>query len=356
MWSLLFCKFLLINGVIASNYSWDMSQDKTQQCNAYSGVCKSTMSFSSMFSQFCDSADKIKDDQPHMHPQCMIGFTRPHQKITCAQTRTSSCVVRGLSERPSLWKVWSSRGGEDVSDSSLLLARSLVSGTDTSCSNKARTEPPSNSADIIFLGDSVMSQMAQFFICDLLRAGARGRGSLAVASFNHTFAELTLPLSPHTSSHSPPARASDDTIVRIHNKQFNIPCIHSGGVGHCADPKGSVSEVMVATGHSPHKEDITRNFVFSLLKNYSSPKVLRCTDDGSVECGDTSFSLDGPLYIVFNYGLHIHIRNRGWALRGMARALLDFAKSVHNSGAAHKVHLLVRETTSQSFWFSPGID
>ena len=213
-------------------------------------------------------------------------------------------------------------------------------------------------ADIVFLGDSVNSQLAQYFMCDLLGLGVSGSGDVAAASFNHTTAIFTLPAPPSPTPNEPSPRHS---TLRVHNKQFNLPCIHSSA---------TCREVTAALGVRPDPsvgltaqtaqilEQITFDYVTQLLINYSSPKVLSAASSpspGSI----TDASETGRVYIVFNYGLHVHQRSAHWAFRGMARALVAFAaarRQLETGGGASQrvVKLLVRETSSQAFWFSAG--
>lgn len=231
--------------------------------------------------------------------------------------------------------------GADISHSSLELAKQL---TGSVCSKSQPTE----GADIVFLGDSVSSQMSQYFICDLLGLGAVGTGGTTVAKFNHTYAEFTVPSSIGKSS-----------LLRIHNKQFNLPCMHANM--RCNIPKGS-EESPRTHGASLAKEELVFSYVSDLLDNFT-----KCVQDSVSGCPSISNSesfpslhvtTSRPLFIVFNYGLHVHGRSRVWAARGVARALTAFASKhydlMRNDRNTRKVFLLYRETSAQSFWYSVG--
>jgi len=202
----------------------------------------------------------------------------------------------------------------ESADSSLDLARLLT---------RINRNTVGNSTDrtitnVVFLGDSVTAQLAQFFICDLIRAGVKSPSpeNLIVRSFLPTISEFVIP------SGLSPGSIGDNTF-RVLNQQFNLPCIHTTH-DLCDDSSGS--------------ELLSYNYITELLHNYTT---------------DTLSSLDPDArqhtYIVFNYGLHIRSKHRSWVLPGMAKALVWFANSQRNKS----VTVLYRETSGQAFSATP---
>jgi hypothetical protein len=218
--------------------------------------------------------------------------------------------------------------------------------------------------NIVFLGDSVSSQLAQFLICDLLREGQRQRQrqrhgdapavtdassqgrreDIVVRSFNRTVASFMVRL-PGTGRGVRERRG----LLRVHSQQFNLPCLQNNRSGMC---------------HLPRDQTVFE-YVTALLDSYTAlslpPPVPPGTARRTVLTSDaTSFRgahmptyphADTPTHtmIVFNYGLHIP-RKYAWIIRPMATALLQWAKAVPR----HVMSLNYRETSSQSFTGSPG--
>jgi hypothetical protein len=204
--------------------------------------------------------------------------------------------------------------------------------------------------NLVFLGDSVSTQLAQFLICDLARAGVHPASSdstdLLVKAFTPSVAEFHLAasslsslldsthrvldeLSPssqaHLNSHhsnSMTAHGETIDILRIHNVQFNLPCIHYF-------PQGC--DTLEST------KELTVSYLTSLIENYtrlSSPESYERT------------------VIVLNYGLHIRPKHSQWAIPAMVKAYLRIAMKYHNRPNAEGVPqavFLFRETSSQVF-------
>lgn len=200
--------------------------------------------------------------------------------------------------------------------------------------------------NIVFLGDSVNSQLAQFLICDLLwqgrnagstapssasaaatvsstveleavlgRGGGGGTSSdLAVRGFNRSVATFRVRLPTSSGSHEP--GGAWNSILRVHNQQFNLPCIQNNRSGKCSLPM----------------EKAVFDHVSALLDHYTRPLAPR-----------------EHTAIVFNYGLHIHLKY-AWTVRPMLAALWTRAREL----PPEEVAFYFRETSSQSFTGSPG--
>lgn len=181
--------------------------------------------------------------------------------------------------------------------------------------------------DLVFVGDSVSTQLCQFLICDLLRAGASftSGSHLAVRSFEHTVAELSISAATRAIAEgkNPHNLTSQKQIIRLHNQQFNLPCVRSAPPPECASPGGG--------------EESAYLFTSSLLRNHT---VL------------ATASPTATTYVVFNYGLHLKLKSRSGAIPGMLRALVDVARERRAEG--RPVHFFFRETSSQTFTSSDG--
>ena len=86
-------------------YTWSDSADKEPFCKMYSAY-GSVPHLLHEYTVYCDVHSHSRKRTTISLPQCEIGFTRPAQKITHTRTRTESCTIRGLNDRPGLWKAW----------------------------------------------------------------------------------------------------------------------------------------------------------------------------------------------------------------------------------------------------------
>ena len=162
------------------------------------------------------------------------------------------------------------------------------------------------------------TQLCQYLICDLLRAGAtHAEGPApAVRSFDHTIAVLKL--SGLAGNASAATRQSQRTI-RLHNQQFNIPCMRKEFSGLCSAAEGERS---------------TYEYLVELLRNHSR----------------RSANPSGRSFVIFNYGLHLKEKTRSWSVPSMVRALVDVATEFRHKN----VTFLYRETSAQTFSYSDG--
>ena len=287
---------------------------------------------------------------------------------------------------------WSIDGNTDENEHSLargLFSRHLVDREDSLIGGLAEEEgveeegrekrprlpPPSHvpitTQNIVLLGDSVSSQLAQFLICDLLREESRapplpaapgpasatsialsqprGGGGVAAAhsdedegagsggktdephngkrsnkvvqTFNRTVANFWVPLS----RHQPSGRASTVRLglLRIHNQQFNLPCLQNNRSGKCFVPKEQA--------------------VFDHVTHLLAPFIALQPTPPQTAASHTH------TMIIFNYGLHIH-RKYMWTMKPMLAALLQQASALPQQ----YVSFYFRESSSQSFTGSPG--
>ena len=179
--------------------------------------------------------------------------------------------------------------------------------------------------NIVFLGDSVSSQLAQFLICDLLRQKGDGwtkdndesskdGNQWTVKTFNRSVASFDVRFG------SPLNHSSG--MLHIHNQQFNLPCLQNNRSGKC---------------HLP-REQAVFNYVSSLIDPYVA-LTLNSLNPSFVHTA-----------IVFNYGLHIH-HKYAWTVKPMLMALWHHARSTEH----HGVSFFFRETSTQSFTGSPGM-
>lgn len=191
----------------------------------------------------------------------------------------------------------------------------------------------------MFLGDSVSTQLTQFLICDLARSGVQSvsshstdllvKGFVPTVSVFHFTASSLSALSGSTnrfltkfSRANTAADGETQYVLRIHNQQFNLPCIHYF-VPDCQTSQSS--------------EELTANYLTSLIENYthfSSPQTYERT------------------VVVLNYGLHVRPKHSLWAIPGIAKAYLRIAKRYHkllNAEGLPQAIFLYRETSSQVF-------
>lgn len=196
------------------------------------------------------------------------------------------------------------------SDTALYLARTLVQLPTNKVFTPQISQTPVPVTNIVFLGDSVSTQLCQYFICDLLRAGASysSRHTLAVRSFDHTVSELII-----TSN-------TGDALLRVHNQQFNLPCLRSIDTRTLCDS-------------DKYAEQSSYIYTKELLLNHTAPVATKGT----------------RTYIIFNYGLHLKLKSRVWAIPGMMKAFVEVARATKG-----KVTFLYRETSSQTFSSSEG--
>jgi hypothetical protein len=289
-------------------------------------------------------------------PQCDIGFIKYGFWVETARRQIPQCVVRGTQDRVGYQFSWADLPLES-SDASIDLARDLT--RDRPSSSPALASSPTVTTNLVFLGDSVSTQLAQFLICDLARAGVPSVSSYSVdllvkgftpsvSEFHFTdssLAALSSPAPSHQpqppSSHHrslfqkkhrpgsvPASPLSSATahetkrILRIHSAQFNLPCIHTFPAG-CESLET--------------RERLAEDYLTALVENYthfSSPLSHERT------------------VIVLNYGLHLRARHSKWAVPGMVRAYLRIGRrhqGLLNAEGLPQLLLLYRETSSQVF-------
>jgi hypothetical protein len=112
-------------------------------------------------------------------------------------------------------------------------------------------------------------------------------------------------------------------LLRLHNRQFNLPCLHSAHDG-CDDRLQS--------------EKLSSVYIQKLLLNLTHPLT-----DLPSRSTQTIF--------LFNYGLHVLTPKIGdWSLRGMIDGIM---KTIQEQRVTN-VTFLYRETSSQVFASSKG--
>jgi hypothetical protein len=114
--------------------------------------------------------------------------------------------------------------------------------------------------------------------------------------------------------------SSSMKLLRMYNRQFNLPCLHDIHEG-CDD-------------HF-HSEQLSSVYVQRMLLNISSSP-----SDHSI--------------IVFNYGLHVLTpKIAAWSLHGMIRGIMKSIQMLASQGS--KASFFFRETSSQVFASSEGL-
>jgi hypothetical protein len=224
--------------------------------------------------------------------------------------------------------------------------------------------------DLIFLGDSVSTQLCQYLICDLIRLGLPlSTQQSQVQSFHHTITEFSFSFSffdqylLRPNQHSlPPSLLSSfyqrKNILRIHNKQFNLPCMNLTHPDcHHLLPAVTSSEQ-------------SRNRGIQLVSNYLKKMIQTFTNisyldhqSSSLSSSSSSFSFPSSsreIILILNYGLHLKKAHRSWAIPGMVKGILEEAKRFMKPKSSTlsfqplQVRLLWRETSAQAFGYSKG--
>ena len=236
--------------------------------------------------------------------------------------------------------------------------------------------------DLVFLGDSVSTQLSQFLICDLLRLKIPTSTPLftTVESFNHTTTEFHFTSSiinnylqnrtKHeinkkffkSKQHTQQEQSSDKIkSLRIHNKQFNIPCVNIYGSNECLE--------ILQTSHG--KNQIihhTTHYIYKLLQHFLNTtnldlNLINKVSSIKVSSGWNRIGLEEKekrreVYIIMNYGLHLKKIHRPWAIEGIIKGLyqqqMRLLKQSIYQNIPIKSYLLWREISTQSFGYSDG--
>jgi hypothetical protein len=236
--------------------------------------------------------------------------------------------------------------------------------------------------DLIFLGDSVSTQHCQFLICDLIRLGlplsTRDQHS-QVESFHHTITEFTFPLSflNRYLLIPDPLTVDDHTsrmILRIHNKQFNLPCMNlthpdchdllssSLPITTSASASASLSVAQQQRRSPPRGAQLISNYLKNMIETFTNISYL---DHQSSSLSPSpslspSSSFSREINLILNYGLHLKKAHRPWAIPGMVRGIFEEAKKFTKpmsspfSSQPIRVRLLWRETSAQAFGYAKG--
>ena len=285
--------------------------------------------------------------------QCKLGFVRKKIWAEVERQQKKSCVSRGFRDRKGIMSSWTDdesgvygedRGGLAQSLFNKQLLHDTGTGSVEGDDNKSGCHGPTQ--HIVFLGDSVSSQLAQFLICDVLRelmntsthttmmhppscvadymtrhenvtSSPYLQDDMTVKYFNRSVADIAVPF---WQTHSLSEESIKWGFLRIHNQQFNLPCLQNNRSGKCYYPK----------------EEAVKSYVSNLLASYTSLQGIYT-------------KARSHTMIIFNYGLHIP-RKYTWTVKPMLSALLEQAK-LHSG---KYVTFYFRETSSQSFTGSPG--
>lgn len=174
-----------------------------------------------------------------------------------------------------------------------------------------------NITNILFLGDSVSSQFFFFMLCDFSYSQrfvvSPLRWMNRSCQFCLSYVDIWLPKYPHN-------------ILRLYNRQFNMPCIHDHHPGCLENEK---------------MEQISAIYIHNLLQNLTD--FISTTRNFPIF--HQSMTLSEQTIVIFNYGLHIlSAQIADWSLRGMIRGIFTFL-----SGQPKNVTFFYRETSSQVF-------
>jgi hypothetical protein len=349
IFSFLFCNSSFLS--LSPSDPFLLSSPNSSICSFFTSeeFCYSSSSsqLHSLRQQCSDESAYLSLDLLKSHPQCRMGFSRVGFYANSLQIQEDKCMNRGYSDRNHLYSRWNSLQLTSL-HSSIDLLFSLFSNSNSSI------------VDLIFLGDSVSSQLCQFLICDLIRLGiplSSPPEHSQVQSFNHTITEFSFSFSFLNrfllKSHKSQNRQK--RILRIHNKQFNLPCMNLSHPDCRHFLSSSVSSSLSPPSLpslSAHRDDgihLISHFMKNLIHsftNVSSWTHQRATSSHSPSPSPSS------LYLILNYGLHLKKIHQSWAIPGMMVGILEEAKKFKKKRP--EVHFFWRETSAQSFGYSKG--
>lgn len=175
--------------------------------------------------------------------------------------------------------------------------------------------------NLIFLGDSVSSQLFNFLYCDLIQSTHLQSNLIQWVDKPCQFCLSYVDFWELSST----SKIEKTKILRIYNRQFNLPCLHDSN-NECDNGKQS--------------ELLCFQFIQKLLDN-----ITRITLNlGNSKSSQTIF--------IINYGLHILSKDlASWSLNGMLKGMIHF---IHHQNYYNNNNMIFfyRETSSQVFSLS----
>lgn len=240
-----------------------------------------------------------------------MGFIHKNMSFSTTRTQIPQCIIRGPRDRQSLYNVY---GTQHEAIKSLI--------------NSLLIEDSNQISNLIFIGDSVTVQFANFFVCDAMRAG------ISYTSQSRHIDESVSKFSHHITEYMIVNNRSENRILRVHYQQLNPPCLRRPQDSACAN--------------SSFASDSTTRYVYAILDHFRHSNNL-------------SSCFGQRNYLLFNYGLHLHQKHRPHILPAIVRAVYTFAhQQMHRqdgggTGAtAAFTAVLFVETVAQVFSGSSG--
>jgi hypothetical protein len=265
--------------------------------------------------QWLSEVSSVNDfSQSHHHiqfPQCRIGYIKGNSSANHNRQTLSSCQARGYQDRPNIHHILQEFEAR----------RSFFSASLVTFFSSLTTE--TDITNLIFLGDSVSSQLFHFLFCDFYHSKLFKISGIQWVNqscqFCVSYVDISIP-------------SSSPKLLRLYNRQFNLPCLHDSHGNHekCDDRRES--------------EELSATFIRRLV----SPLLSRSPP--SVSPSSASSPLSQQSVIILNYGLHVLTpKIADWSLRGMIRGIVQMSATRQRN-----VSFFYRETSSQVFASARG--